>query len=176
MITLNKPAVSDRQTEKAVQELFNEFLGKFFTGTPHATLRGPVTFPVVDLFFNQTQLPAPAAKPQIHIVFTDFRPIARWADDTTKEVTTDSLFTVYFRAANQGATDNKSDFACRSVADNFKELFESEERYALARKGIRHSRIQSGPKALQATGYQARMLILLARIRYDVARSAPINA
>ena len=175
MIPLTKDPVSARQTERKAQELLNEFLKDFFTGAPHASLLGAVTFPLCDFFFNQATLPAPADKPQIHIVFTDIKTTARWKDDTTKEVTADCLFTVFFRVANQGAAGNKSEFLCRSVADNFKELFQSDDRYALSRKGIHHARITRGPVALQATGYQARMAVLTCLLKYDVPRALPLG-
>ncbi len=59
------------------------------------------------------------------------------------------------------------DFTCRTVADNLRELFErSETHVALALKGVRHFRIASGPTPLPTTGYQTRLLIATAQLRY----------
>lgn len=169
MPTLTKPRVTARQTEKAVQELFNQLFKLYFTGVPHAAPLGTVTFPLVDLFFNQTQLPTPATRPQIHVVFTDLKARSQDWNATSKMMKQDGLFTIFVRCANAGSEGEKTDFLCRSVADNVKEIFETaDDCYALARKGITHPKIVRGPQVLQATGYQARMMMLACGVRYFV--------
>src|SRR5581483_3606133 len=57
-------------------------------------------------------------------------------------------FSFYVRVVAEGDDDAQSDFLCRGVADNLKELFESDSRFLLGAKGIRHPHIRSGPSAI----------------------------
>lgn len=181
MLTLSKPAVAARDTELKLQELLNEFYKYFFTGTVHAAQLGQVTFPPCDLFFNQTQLPSPSTrnsqsgsdqpKPQIHTVFTDLRTTERWLTADSKMVYANLMMSIFVRVANQGAQDNKTDFLCRKIADNLKEIFQSQDRYALAQKGIRHPRIPRGPVPLPTVGFQVRLLVVSCQLQYRIPRS-----
>lgn len=75
---LNVSPVSARGTEKTTQEILNAFVKQYFTGNPHPSKLGTVTFPAVDIFFNQTDIPTPDDKAQIHFVFTNWRPTETW--------------------------------------------------------------------------------------------------
>lgn len=76
MLTQSK--VSARLTERTVQELLYAWVSKYFTGAPHLSKLGDVTFPLCDVLFNQTQIDDPSSRPQLHFVFTDFRPHETW--------------------------------------------------------------------------------------------------
>jgi hypothetical protein len=181
MLTLDSDPVSARETERGAQEILNEFYKAFFNGTAHASQIAPtpVTFQVCDLFFNQTQLPKPGTRPQIHTVFTDVRRIAgllrrgdeQWFDPTHKLVTAECDLSIFVRTANQGAQDNKTDFLCRKTADQVKEIFESQDRYALAQKGIRHPRVLRGPIPVGTVGFQVRLLIAHCQLQYKIPRT-----
>lgn len=173
MLTLDSEKVAPRETERVAQELLNEFYLAFFNGEPHDSqiLPSPVTFPVCDLFFNQAQLPPVADKPQIHTVFTDFHNRERWVDTDSKLVTADCMLTIFVRASNAGAEGNKTDFLCRKVADQVKEIFQSQDRYALAQKGIRHPKVQRGPTPVATIGFQVRLLIVSCQLQYKVPRT-----
>jgi len=68
--TLTTDPVSARAPERRAEELLNELLKSYFTGTPHQSPLGDVTFPVCALHFNQTEIGDPeSGKPQIHAVF-----------------------------------------------------------------------------------------------------------
>lgn len=75
---LTKPPLAARETERRAQELFDEVLKSYFTGQPHQSPLGDVTFPLCDLFYNQADITAPAGRPQIHLVFTSLRPQEWW--------------------------------------------------------------------------------------------------
>lgn len=158
MSTLTSPPVSRNETERGLQEVLLEFLKSNFGDT-------------VDYFFNQTQLPADAPKPQIHVVFTDIRPKEDYYDRTTRIVVAETDLTFFARVANKGAQGNKSDHECRKLADDLKQLFQSAARYELARKNIRRARIRRGPTPLPTIGFQVRMLIVTAKVRYAIPMS-----
>ena len=269
--------IAARATERRLEELLNELFKTFFTGDPHPSPLGDVTFPRAALFFNQTEIDAPADKqPQIHTVFGELKPqetwfcsddLSAWAEtleapasgvaygrtaagtieesvhgklvrtltgtairwqasgadfveqvwdggswqtvrtlagvaalrwarsgsayveqtrtgttwttlrtvavqdtiwDGTKVLVTAALrLHFWVRAVNSGSAGQRTDFACRTVADNLRELFErSETHVALALKGVRHFRLASGPTPLPTTGYQTRLLIASAQLRY----------
>lgn len=172
MLTLDKDPVSSRGTELKAQELLNEFYQAFFDGQPHASQiePTPVTFPIVDLFFNQTQIPSPGNKPQLHTVFSEFRSRERWCDYAKKLVTADCTLSIFVRVANQGAEGNTADFLCRKTADQVKEIFQSQDRYALAQKGIRHPKVMRGPMPVGTIGLQVRLLIVTCQLQYKVPR------
>jgi hypothetical protein len=181
MLTLDSDPIGARDTERGAQELLNEFYKAFFNGEEHISQisPSPVTFPICDLFFNQTQLPSPAGKPQIHTVLTDVRRVAgllrrgeeQWWDRTHKLVTMECDLSIFVRTANQGAQDNSADFLCRKTADQVKEIFESQDRYALAQKGIRHPRILRGPLPVGTVGFQVRLLIMHCQLQYKIPRT-----
>jgi hypothetical protein len=75
---LSSAKISSRETERRVQELLYEWTRQYFTGQPHTSKQGDVTFPEVDIFFNQTQIASPTNKPQLHFVFSDFRAQETW--------------------------------------------------------------------------------------------------
>lgn len=77
-MSLTAAAISARAPERRLQTLLDEFYKLYFTGVPHFSPLGDVTFPLVDLLFNQAQLPDPEAKPQLHIVFTGWRTQETW--------------------------------------------------------------------------------------------------
>jgi hypothetical protein len=173
MLTLDSDQVGARETERGAQELLNEFYKAFFNGQPHATQiePTPVTFPICDLFFNQTQLPAPADKPQLHTVFTDMRAVERWWSSTEKLVTAECTLSIFVRTSNQGAEGNKADFLCRKTADQVKEIFQSQDRYALAQKGVRHPKVMRGPLPVGTIGFQVRLLIVSCELQYKIPRT-----
>lgn len=171
-ITLTSDPVSARDTELKFEEALNAFYKTFFSGAPHdSQLGSPVTFPDCDLYFNQAQLAAPAAKDQIHTVISDMRSRERWETHTTKLVFADATLSIFIRTANQGDQDNKTDHRNRKTADNVKEIFESQDRYALARCGIRHPKIQRGPAPLPTIGFQVRLIVLTCQLQYRIPRT-----
>lgn len=181
MLTLNSDPVGARETERNAEELLNEFYKTFFNGQPHTTQisPSPVTFPVCDLFFNQAQLPKLGTRPQIHTVFTDVRRIVgllrggseQWYDRTHKLVTAECDLSIFVRVANDGAEGNEADFLCRKTADQVKEIFESQDRSALAQKGVTHPRVLRGPVPVGTIGFQARLLIVRCRLQYKIPRT-----
>lgn len=169
---LTSAPLAPRETERRAQELLNEFLKSYFNGLPHPSPLGDVTFPACKLFFNQASIQDPV-EPQIHVVFTDFRPpVERW-DAGRKLVTAPALISFYFRTANQGGGNNalKGEQLCRQIAANALELFQSELRYDLAQKGMRYLRVARGPTPLQSIGYQVRLMVVSAIFRYFVPRT-----
>lgn len=170
---LTSPALAPRATEKGLQKLLDEFWTLYFTGSPHASLLGPVTFPVVDLFYNQATIEPPGAgRAQIHTVFTDFRPRESWWDKSVKLVQTKaSLLTIFVRTINAGETDNSAEFLCRDVADNVKEILQDgDARLLLESKGLRNCHLKSGPTPLPLSGFQLRVLLLSSDLRYFIPR------
>jgi hypothetical protein len=156
MPPLTKPPITAAETERGLTEVLNELLKSNFTTT-------------VDLFFNQTQLPTDAPKPQIHTVFTEIRPKEDSYDNTKRIVTAEADIAFFVRVANKGALANKTDLECRKLADDLKQIFQSETRFDLARKNILHARIRRGPTPLPTIGFQVRMLIVTAKLRYYIA-------
>lgn len=77
-MALNTLKLSARNTESRLAELLNEWFKKYFTGTPHISNQGDTTFPLVDLFFNQTQIDTPEDRPQLHFVFSRMQPTETW--------------------------------------------------------------------------------------------------
>ena len=77
-MSLTTSAVTLRAPERRAQELLNEWLKLYFTGTPHLAPSGDATFPLCDLLFNQADLPSPVENPQLHTVFTDWRATEQW--------------------------------------------------------------------------------------------------
>jgi hypothetical protein len=172
-LALNSPKVSASETEKKLTELLNEFLKRYFNGQPHVSplTNQNVTFPLCDLFFNQAQLPSPADKPQIHVAYTDVRPEERWLTAEKKLVTTKCTLSIFVRAANQGAVGNTADFLCRKTADQVKEIFQTQDRSALAQKNIRHPKVLRGPYAVGTIGFQVRLLIVTCELQYTLPRT-----
>ena len=78
LMQLDTPHVSARLTERNAEELLNEVFKTFFTGVAHKTLTGDVTFPLVDLLFNQATLPPPQANPQVHTVLVKLTRREQW--------------------------------------------------------------------------------------------------
>lgn len=70
---LTAAAIDARNPERHAQELLDEWLKRYFTGTPHTSALGDVTFPLAAILFNQTQLPHPDDKAQIHVVFAPLK-------------------------------------------------------------------------------------------------------
>ena len=77
-MTLNSAPVAARATERRLQELLNELLRNTFDGNSHLSLLGDQVYPLCDLFFNQTEIAAPDANPQIHGVFLALRSSEIW--------------------------------------------------------------------------------------------------
>ena len=97
------------------------------------------------------------------LVVTPFDP----SPSTAASITAALRLHFWVRAVNSGGDGQRTDFTCRTVADNLRELFErSETHVALALKGVRHFRLASGPTPLPTTGYQTRLLIAAAQLRY----------
>jgi hypothetical protein len=163
------------ETERKAQELLYDYHRLFFNGEVHLSpLTGEyVVFPVTDVFFNQSQLPKEAVRGQVHYVFTEFRPREEWLDRTIKRVTTDCTISIFVRIANQGAQANKADHDCRRLADQVKEIFQAQDRSALAAKGIRHLKVLRGPVPVGTVGYQVRLIILGCQLQYKIPRTIP---
>lgn len=276
---LDAGPISSLAPERHVQELLYQWTQVYFTGQPHQSKLGDRTFPVVDVFFNQTQIPSPTNKPQLHFMFTDFRKQETWHssgnlsawqdvlarpasgvsygltiagtveesihgklartlrgidirwhidgagvheqvfrntwedvrffagatairirkagnayieevqvgagwltqrtitvgnplwDGTKKLVTIDTMIGLYIRTVNAGEELEATDHLCRAVASNFTELMDDETaRALLTRKGFRRIRVARGPAAMPSTGFQTRMIVLDAQLRYYIPR------
>lgn len=277
---LTQARITARAPERHLQELLNAWVQKYFTGQPHIAKLGDVTFPLVDLFFNQSQIGSPNERPQFHFAFTDFRPHESWFangnlspwnrtlanpasgvsygstqeetveesvhgklartlpgtdyrvvvdgdgwheqtfvnhawleqrvipnatavqwtraggnyveqaiidgapvtqrtiithdpvwDGTKKLVCVDTTITLFVRTVNSGETGQAPDFLCRSVSDNFRELLTDEiTRAELTQKGFRRMKIVRGPSPMASTGFQTRMILLAAELRYFLPR------
>jgi hypothetical protein len=160
MIDLTSRKVTLERPEQAAQELFNELFKLELTGDNQA-----------DLFFNQAQLPKEAPLPQIHTVWIDLRPREENVDPTQKRICVEADIMIYLRVANQGGAGMKNDFRCRELADKVRQIFQSPDRFALARRGIYRARIVRGPVPVATIGYQVRAIVLHCELRYLMSRS-----
>lgn len=165
--TLTKPPLDAEQTEKRLRELLNQFGKFYFTGAPVATAGGARTFPECEMVFNANQ--AGMQKPTIHIAFFDMRPERRWEKEGEVQYTVEALLSIWVRVANRGDSFNKNDHLCAAIADALRWLLISpRDRAALAQKGILHVKVERGPIAQPAVGFQVRFLSVSARLRFAV--------
>jgi hypothetical protein len=83
--------IAARNTERRADELLNELFKTYFTGQPHQTHLGDVTFPKCELYFNQASVRPPLGDgqtdnrqsgtgpvPQIHTVLTHIKKTEQW--------------------------------------------------------------------------------------------------
>lgn len=165
---LNKPAISPRDAENKERELINEFLRMFFTGAPHQDDAGSaVTFPLCAIEFNQTDVHT-LSTPLIHWNFVTRR-CTEQRGLGGMNIKTDTMSNVYVQVA-AGGTGNQSDHTCAEVASHLKELLDSKQTLLIAAKGIGHCRVISGPVPMNLPGLRTRMLVVKARIEYEVPR------
>lgn len=161
-MALTSSPVGAAHTERAAEELLNEFFKAHFTGEQ------PQDFPKVDILFNQAVLPEAQPNPQIHCVFLNPTTHERTLSATERIVQTDAMLAIYVRVANKGSNRNDADFICRRIADNVKTLFQSSARADLTRRGILKPRLRRGPTPGTATAHQMRLLVVECQFRYVI--------
>lgn len=89
---MNSAAISARNPERNAQELLDEWIKSYFTGNSHKSPMGDVTFPEAVVLFNQTQLPQPDNKVQIHFVFSPPKLRETWEFNGKKSTWESTLF------------------------------------------------------------------------------------
>lgn len=164
---LESGAISQQETERKAQELLREFYLLFFTGSAVMVAGASVTLPKCDFFYAVQAIPKASDKPQIHTVFTDWKPKQQF-DGTTKRVHVDVTAQITVRVGEPGIGKENPDHMVRRVGDAVRQLFES-EKILLAQKGIRHCSVRRGPTALPISGMAARMLIVAMQFQYQAA-------
>lgn len=82
--------IAARNTERRADELLNELFKTYFTGQPHQTHLGDITFPKCELYFNQVFVRPPldmdptssnsqcGSHTQIHTVLTHIKKTEQW--------------------------------------------------------------------------------------------------
>jgi len=96
-------------------------------------------------------------------------PINEIWDGTKILVEAKATFSFYVRTANQGS-GQRGEHLCRKVSENLLELFQSDAPVELARRGIKHPRIISGPTPLSGAGFQVRLIVIGCQLRYFIPR------
>lgn len=181
-MSLTKPAISALAIETSCLDLWNEFLGLYFTGTAHVVGGNPsTTFLKAEFLFGQALPPHPAesgvkATPlSIHLVmatpgkvFKAFEPVPgtgareEWA-------TSRPVFLIYVRCGVSDTVLGNADRQCRMCAEQLHGLLNNSfATKPLAEKGIHRLKattpaVVSGGSALD---YSARMFSATAQLRW----------
>lgn len=165
---LTKPAISQRRLEAKERELINEFLRKFFTGTPHNDDAGqPVTFPACSIEFNQTDVHS-LSNPLIHWNIVNRNSNEQPGEDGMN-IHTVTLSNVYVQTTS-GGTQNAGDHLCGDVADDLRELLDGKETLQLAAKGVQKIRVMRGPVPMNLPGLHTRLLVVKSIFDYEIPR------
>ena len=179
------------EPEKRVKALFHVWLARYFKGVPFNTLGagGAVeqkTFPTCDLRWQEadaTDAPDPGGerRPQV-------RPIIHGllVSDQNRAYGEDALFqgnevqrTLQFTVKVPANVTGTPEMAGRdpvelvaSVADNLAWLLRSTEKAALAAVGVEGVQLRSGPVAISAGRWMARLLVVSCTTRVRVPRGS----
>ena len=161
---LTKPALEPTEPERRLQEVLNEFYGKYFNGRPTVTPDGSISFVDCNLGFNAAALDF--SKPVIHTIFGDLRPVRTWETDGKRHYMVAATLTIYARVQNKGDADS-DELTVRRIGDQVRYLFEAPSlRAGLSQKGIARAKVVRGPVPQPVTGYQVRLLMVDCTLRY----------
>lgn len=163
-MSLTHAPITQQESERALQEILVEFLGRFFTGSPVTIAGAETTLPACDFFFGQQEVPQPAGKPQIHIVLANRvrKKQANGASDLSRETVT---LTHYARSSQSG----KAQFESRRVADALLQIYESEH-YLLGQVNVRNAKVLRGPTPIPTPLVKTHMLVVTAVLHFATAR------
>lgn len=166
---LTKPAVNADEPERTTQELWLDWLSKYFTGAAIDVLdrTGATiskTFPLVRLFFGQTEVDLAPGGLGIHVVLLEDEPDYICLRDGARNKTARWTWHAHVLAKNDGGPTTSADspdMKCRRAAAGLAWLLRNDHAtIALARKGMRHVTLVSGPRPISDLGFQRRMLVI----------------
>jgi len=156
------------EPERKLQEALNGWLKGYFDGQSHTIGNETLAevFPVVELVFNQDDVPEKAL-PLVHWLF-ELQPREEWKTQVDKLVTARFTASVFVRVGNGvGATTGKPEFLCRKVAELLRRVLSCSARYVLAQVGLHHVRVLRGPTPVVVAGYQSRLLVVGGELIFD---------
>jgi len=181
----------EEEIERRAQELWAEWLSRYFTGTSFDTADGSggleaKTFAHCAIRFDSATLPVVQAKPLLHVLLADRRDReperqggGRWAHDA-RFVWNLLVRTHPSQPAAPGSPppDGAAIHAerqCRRLADQLRWLLTSYEAQALSAKGILELRVENGPREIPAGAWFLRQLVVSARIRWETPNHEPAS-
>jgi hypothetical protein len=177
---------SAAEIERRAQELLNEWLKFYFSGSPFTTLGSngstiQITHERCELLFDHAAPTTPAAKPLLHTLLADRRdgePVSVgnnlaavngiWTWNTLARVApqtpagespgTPGTMIAYAPAAN----------LCRRVADQLAWLLRSAHTQDLSHKGIGNIRLLNGPRLVQSGPWFLRQVVWSADVTFHI--------
>lgn len=176
----------EEELERRTQELWHVFMTTYFTGDPVAVADGSggtvqKTFPALELLYETDTVPATISTGVLHMAVADRRVQRRDRISGGLLLTEQISRNWIVRVPSQADPENTSDAAaaasaereCRRVSDLVRWLLESDEKQALALKGITQVEVSNGPRSIAAGAWHMRQMLTTERIRHHVRSNEP---
>lgn len=172
MIALTKSAVDQFALEQTTLELVNEFLGGYFDGNPHAVGGRTLTFPKVELAYQQSAVSQPLHGVAITTVWTQggktWRGWETIGGARQQMFYTRTTMNFWVRGQGQATAQGTANARCQQAMDLLQGLLlNPDATRALAQKGISHLRPEPGG-AVMSADYVMRLIRCEAHLRYPV--------
>lgn len=173
---LNSPAITELSTEAAALNLLAEWLGNWFNGQANAVGgNAPVTFPLVNIAFNQSQVVQPLTPPGA-TVDTTIRIIILPRMETTESLDTilgagklaTARVLVNFYVLSKRPKEADANQSAQTVASLLKAILTNPTSTAdLGAKGLRMLHPET-PRVIQSVDYAQRLVACGAQILYPI--------
>lgn len=187
---LSEPVGSADATEieRRVEELINEWLKFYFSGTPFSTPAATgqpdatKTFTLCEIHVGKSSPSNPAPKPIIHTAIVDRREDeGRQIHGGMKVVSGDWNMSTFIKVAPQAPVESSVSYAgkasasitaaqaARRISSQFAWLIQSAHAQDIAVKGVCNPRILSGPRPVQTGAWEVYQITWAAKVHYTIA-------